>query len=260
MNNIIIHSTFKVNEMPLKYPPNLDDHSVHPGKILFEVYERSSPIKDGPLIETIELFQPEDLRHTNVLNWEQTNAVQAATSLAASTLSGSSVGKSLTSSWNSWNSGTGNFVKNITGDRARDLAMSQAGVMMNPFVSLIFRSISLRVFEFNFLLVATTEKEVLVIKDIVKAFRVNSTPSKNDTAGGILLNYPNDFKIKHIWLNEENPYLNKFKKLALTNVDTDFSAAGSLALTRIGSPAFTKLSLRFTEQSIVLSEDIEDGY
>lgn len=129
----------------------------------------------------------------------------------------------------------------------------------NPHVALLFRGVNLRTFEFSFKLYPHNTKERDTIHQIIKCFRAYSLPQANET--DFFLNYPPFFEIKYFFNKNENKYLNKFKKSSLVAVDTDYTASGMWSVTRDGFPTEINLTLRFSEEELVLRDDVfEEGF
>ena len=116
----------------------------------------------------------------------------------------------------------------------------------------------MRNFQFAFKLYPHSKTEADTIHEIIKTLRKASLPSKtNNTA---FLGYPDIFDISYWIGSDKNEYLHKFKPAALVSIDTDFTASSQWAQTRDGFPAEINLILNFTEEEIVIREDVDLGF
>jgi hypothetical protein len=129
----------------------------------------------------------------------------------------------------------------------------------NPHVTLLFRGVNLRTFEFSFKLYPHDIKERDAIQHIIACFRAYALPEANER--DFFLGYPPFFNIQYYYNKNESEYLNRFKKCALVSVDTDYTLSGMWSLTRDGFPTEINLTLRFTEEELVLRDDVlNKGY
>jgi hypothetical protein len=117
-----------------------------------------------------------------------------------------------------------------------------------------------RQFSFTFNLKALSENNTADIDTIVNFFKWNSAP--RILQGGLYRIYelPRVFKISfHTKEGEENKFLPKISKCALTNVGVTYGGAKYSEFEN-HAPVETNLSLSFKEVSLLSQGDIQHGY
>jgi hypothetical protein len=140
-------------------------------------------------------------------------------------------------------------------------AKDVAGVMgyaINPQLLVLFRGISFRHFQFDFVFSPRNENEAASVRNIIKAFRFHSSP-EIATDLGVFYIAPSTFDIEFLHKSHRNTNVNMIKTCVLTNYSVDYAPYGWS--THIdGMPIQTTLSLQFQETEIVVKSDIELGY
>ena len=148
-----------------------------------------------------------------------------------------------------------------------DLLARNRGVIINPNMEFLFQGPKLRSFQFLFTLIPRSEREATEVKNILRVFKRHMAPKSNTTAlgsnlAGGFLQTPDVFKIRYMSGSAQNPFLNKFKFCALTDMAVDYTAVGQGYMSyENGTPVATTITLQFTELSPVYAEDYdsEDG-
>jgi hypothetical protein len=148
-----------------------------------------------------------------------------------------------------------------------DVLQRNRGVVVNPNMEFLFQGPKLRTFQFLFSFIPRSEREATEVKNILRVFKRHMAPKSNTTAlgsnlAGGFLQTPDVFKIRYMSGSAQNPFLNKFKFCALTDMAVDYTAVGQGYMSyENGTPVATTITLQFTELSPVYAEDYdsEDG-
>lgn len=139
----------------------------------------------------------------------------------------------------------------------------------NPHMEFLFKGVGTRSFEFEFRFNPWNEREAEAAQSIIKAFKRNMLP-KIDTSStekilGVFLKFPRVFLITFYSHHNENQWMHKMAKCALTDMSVDYTAAETTSFHREkdgrGSPPTdTIIKLTFSELEILTSDSAEDGY
>lgn len=232
-NNIIYILRFYMSS--LVFPPEIEDATAFPSYIQFDIWDRQTTFNSN-LTDQIILYMPDEITSPNTTQWD-TDSMQA--------LLGQSIGGKV-----------GTFIRNISGAKSQ-IFQYTTGVVPNPQLILLFRGVDFRRFTMTFIFSPRTEAESMTIDKIVRMFRAHSVPkgSKDDMIQ-VMFTYPSEFIISHKFKGNDNPFLPKFSKSALTRVDANYMDTGQYSIHRIGAPVRTKLELEFTEKDVILRDDI----
>jgi hypothetical protein len=71
--------------------------------------------------------------------------------------------------------------------------------------------------------------------------------------------YPSEFDIQYFYKDRENPYVHKFARCALTDMQIEYGGE-QFATFEDGSPVEVGLLLSFRELEQMTSERVKDGY
>jgi hypothetical protein len=187
----------------LTYPPDLDDVSVHPAKIGFHFFE-SRDAKTEESLQHIFLYMPEQVETRSTVNWGETDIGFVATqaiaagkkaygagaqgvksvmsSLGSSMANAAPDAMGLVAAYGLSNLGAyaTNALSNAVGIPAnltgQDALALVGNVAPNPYVTTLFKSISLREFQMRFTFYPFSEKDCDVIKNIISSFREHYLP------------------------------------------------------------------------------------
>ena len=136
---------------------------------------------------------------------------------------------------------------------------STFGVKTNPFKEQTFQGVGFRPFDFSFNFRARSQTDVLVIRNIINAFRSYSKPTFKDGSGAIF-KYPKEFRIEFLTIDDNNSYvtyeyLPEIKFCICTAINTNFTAQGWKSFEG-GAPTDITLQMTFQETEIVTGEDV----
>jgi hypothetical protein len=234
------------------------------------------------LLHTIILPIPEDLQDSNSANWGDSslNPLQSAVVEGISGVMGSKNPFSgLTDQIGSIFSGATSSIqdsetqkalqagltelasKSLLGDNI-NLVTRATGSILNPNTELLFNTVTLRDFGFNFDFVPRNKEESAIVKNIIRVFKYYMAASKGksiESGGGILIKSPDVFKLTYMSGSNKHPFLNTFKLMALTGISLSYTGSGTYATYSDGTPVNMRLGLTFKELDPVYKEDYESG-
>ena len=168
-------------------------------------------------------------------------------------------------------------VQKVGGDTLTndDVFGSVSGSIMNPNTELLFQSVDMRNFMLKFKLVPRSPKDTVEINAIIKIFKACTLPmrnpnqvmSQNDPSkpvnNGILdafIGVPNLCRVSFMRGPEEHKVLPRYKMLAVTQVDVNYTPDGAYATYDDAQPVAIELSINFQETKINFAEEILEGY
>lgn len=136
------------------------------------------------------------------------------------------------------------------------------GMVFNQNVELLFNGVSMRpAFNFTFDMVPRSENESLMIKDIIKTFKKNMTPSKGNpsvSGGGLFVKAPNVFKLEYMSGGKLHKFLHRFKPCALTQMSVNYNGSSQYATYSDATPVHMQLTLQFQELTPIYKESYEE--
>ena len=135
------------------------------------------------------------------------------------------------------------------------LAMAK-GEIFNPNMELLYEGPQLRNFSLSFTFLPKSAAEAEVVNKIIKQFKVHSSPSGPRSEN--MFKVPNVFQVSYKFKGDPHPYMNKFKRAAL--VDMNITYNGGLPFHSSfhdGMPVKTDMTLSFLEVDIITREDHE---
>ena len=139
-----------------------------------------------------------------------------------------------------------------------------SGQILNPNLELLFQGVNLRSFPFVFDFAPRDQKEAKEVKEIIKAFKLHMTPkSESTTVGGtslgkVFIRSPDVFLVAYKSGNKSHPFLNKFKPMALTDMQLNYTGSGTYSTYQDGTPVHIQMTLTFKELNPIYSEDYDE--
>jgi hypothetical protein len=128
----------------------------------------------------------------------------------------------------------------------------------NPFREVLFESVGYRAFAFKYRFFPKNKSESQKIYNIINILKIHMHPELS--GGKLFYLYPSEFDIQYYYKDQENNYLNKFARCALTDLNVEYGGE-QFATFEDGSPVEIGLSLTFQELEQMTSEGIEKhGY
>ena len=141
-------------------------------------------------------------------------------------------------------------VASVGGNDVTKLFLKAQGLAINPNQQVMFDSIPLREFSFEFIFMPKSKQETDDVKDIIKAFKEFSRPRTVEGTYGMIFVPPSIFEIDFRFLNGRNQYVNKVADSVCTNVEIDYAPNG-WSTHQDGSPVNIKMKLQFKELSLI---------
>tara|TARA_B100000886_G_scaffold338130_1_gene300311 strand:- start:524 stop:2179 length:1656 start_codon:yes stop_codon:yes gene_type:complete len=156
------------------------------------------------------------------------------------------------------------------GDVSSEQVLSRSvGVVANSNTELLFAGVSLRSFEYQWLMSPRNRLEAANVRMIIRAFKQWSAPKKVrkidngelsnvGKAGGpsFFLGTPNIFRLRFVTNGNRNILgVNKFKPCALTNVDLNYTPEGQWMAYENGMPISVMMTLQFQELEPIYDTD-----
>jgi hypothetical protein len=128
----------------------------------------------------------------------------------------------------------------------------------NPFREVLFESVGYRAFSFKYRFFPKNKSESQKIYNLINTFKIHMHPELS--GGKLFYLYPSEFDIQYYYKDQENNYLNRFARCALTDLNVEYGGE-QFATFEDGSPVEIGLSLTFQELEQMTSEGIEKhGY
>lgn len=133
------------------------------------------------------------------------------------------------------------------------------GAVLNPNLTLLFNSPSLRSFQFSFSMSAREEGEATAIKSIIQFFK--KTSSVRMSSSNLFLLAPNVYTVKYyVAGGGEHRSIGKVKTCALLGCDIDYTPDGSYMTFDDADKTMTsyRMTLRFQETDPVYYDDFDN--
>ena len=133
----------------------------------------------------------------------------------------------------------------------------------NPFMEVLFTTMGVREFSYNFNFAPRNSDETAEIQQIIQLFRFHMAPEMQQ-ANSRYLTLPSEFDIHYMFKGkdghgQENDYFNRITTCVLTSVDVNYTPNGVRSF-EDGSPTAITMSLSFRETEILTKEKINEGF
>jgi hypothetical protein len=138
----------------------------------------------------------------------------------------------------------------------RDQILREQGVAFNNHMESFFSDVSLRKFNFEFLLSPRTPDEAREIQQIIKMFKYAGHPAQYQGLHGVFFAYPQVFDIE--FFNQDQTH--KIGTSALTNMSTVYGGPTMNNTFYDKHPVQITLSLEFTELEILDKSRVDQGF
>jgi hypothetical protein len=158
----------------------------------------------------------------------------------------------------------GAFVDTLAGtEGSADLANMAFGQATNPYMEVLFDSMALRTFTYNFTFAPRNADERDDVQDIIKLFRFHMAPELKG-AQHRFLTLPSTFDIHYMYQHSkdyaaENNFYSKIATCVLEGVSVDYTPNGVKSF-QDGSPTQITMSLSFKETELLNKQMINAGY
>lgn len=261
---------------PLKFPMDLSDK--HYLSISFKKYSRPSPtvstvslvnslLSVGTGMDSIKLPVPANLVDSQSLNWQvQESPIGVAgeasldygfgaggiTSRADVLMAGAASAKNVAGTALSVLGQRGSILQRVLGTiggrigpGAFDVGLQQAGLAINPVLTVLFKSPQFRQHSFDWKFSPKNRKESIILKSIIDTIKYASLPAA--IAAGTFFEYPD---IALIRLSDENTTYS-FQPAVIQNITVNYAASGRPAFFAGNAgdthPAEISISIQFLE-------------
>ena len=134
------------------------------------------------------------------------------------------------------------------------------GTAVNPHMEVIFESVPMREFTFEYTFAPNDNKELQSTHKILRFFKNYMHPGfqSADTEAQFIL--PEQFEIRYMYKDKENMYLPKISRCVLANMETDYSPNEAFTTFKAddfgASPNIIKMTLTFKEIEIMTKATI----
>jgi len=156
------------------------------------------------------------------------------------------------------------FVDALAGSDSSLALLNRAlGQADNPFMEVLFTTMGVREFTYNFNFAPRNSDETAEVQQIIQLFRFHMAPEMQ-TANSRYLTLPSEFDIHYMFKGKdgegkENDYFNRITTCVLTGVDVNYTPNGVRSF-EDGSPTQIQMGLSFRETEILTKEKINAGY
>lgn len=154
------------------------------------------------------------------------------------------------------------------------LGSKALGIAINPHEEQFFNKPNFRTFNYTFTFFPKSEDEMEMVHNIIWLFKYHMHPGFDASSkGGRVFKVPSEFEIFYYYKNNQNDFLNKITRCALTKMDVTYGPEGRFSSfneytmsTGLGEtvkgapPVQTNLDLSFEEMTFITKSDIERGY
>ena len=128
-----------------------------------------------------------------------------------------------------------------------------AGVAVNPFLTVMFKSPTFKKHQLSWRLSPTNTTESSILNGIINTFRYNQLPDMSGAAGGSLLTYPN---IVQVSISNAGPFPYKFKPAVIESLSINFTPAGQPSVFgQTRAPTEVEIRLGLLEIEFYLQRD-----
>lgn len=240
------------------YPDNLGN-GTYKSYVLFSIFDRHNAAQSTHYAN-ISLYMPESITQPSTISWDSAPLGIVGNTMVSKNVSYDNAKDIVQrmfegAGYNIMSKGASWFGGNVSSD---DLRGAMEGKIVNPYLTILFKGVDFRTFQFSFKFIPHNKKECETIYSIIQEFRKAALPEKLDT--GVYLGYPREVDVKYMCYDKENKWLHKFKRCIIKEIDINYTGAGHWTVLRNGFPAETVLNMTLTEREIVVRNDLEEGF
>ena len=134
-----------------------------------------------------------------------------------------------------------------------------SGQILNPNLELLFQGSNIRSFPFVFDFAPRDQREAKEVREIIRAFKFHMTPKdiSSGSFGKVFIKSPDVFLVAYKSGNKTHPFLNKFKPMALVDMQLNYTGSGTYATYQDGTPVHIQMTLTFKELNPIYASDYE---
>ena len=146
---------------------------------------------------------------------------------------------------------------------AEQLVKKAFGEADNPYMEVLFDSMSLRTFTYNFNFAPKSEKEADEVQKIIQLFRFHMAPELRPGVNRYL-GLPSQFDIHYMFLSKaghtsENNFYNRIATCVLQDCKVNYTPNGVKSF-EDGGPTATTMTLTFKEIELLTKDKIAEGF
>jgi len=155
-------------------------------------------------------------------------------------------------------------VGEIAGAEGADALLKKAfGEADNPYMEVLFDSMSLRTFTYNFQFAPRNEQEALEVQKIIQLFRFHMAPELRPGVNRYL-GLPSQFDIHYMFLSKdgaasENNFYNRIATCVLQECKVNYTPNGVKSF-EDGGPTQTTMTLSFKEIELLTKDKVSEGF
>ena len=137
------------------------------------------------------------------------------------------------------------------------------GQILNSNLELLFKGVNLRSFPFTVTFSPRNPKEAGVVRDIIRKLKQSMSARRkvqNSTVSGqakLFLSSPDLFLLRYLKNGKDHPFLNSFKPCALTQLNVNYTGAGTYSTYGDSTPTNIEMRMVFKEVNPIYAEDYE---
>ena len=152
---------------------------------------------------------------------------------------------------------------NVDPQAIQGFANKAFGQANNPFMEVLFESVGMRTFSYDFTFSPRSPEETLDVQTIIKLFRFHMLPELQG-ANERFLTLPSTFDIHYMYQlsadnAKENSFYSKIATCVLTGCDVDYAPDGVKSF-ESGAPTQIKMSLAFQETEMLTKQHVDAGF
>jgi hypothetical protein len=134
----------------------------------------------------------------------------------------------------------------------------------NPFVEVLFTSMNVRKFTYNFNFAPRNEAETMEVQQIIQLFRFHMAPELQGN-NARYLTLPSTFDIHYMYKANngeayENDYFTRLSTCVLQDCNVNYTPGDKVRTFADGAPTQITMSLTFSETEVLTKERINEGY
>lgn len=142
----------------------------------------------------------------------------------------------------------------------RDAGLAALGYALNPQFEMLYSGTDLREFQFDFVLTPRSEKEAIMIRDIIRKFKYHASPAYVEGQGRYIVP-PSYFDITFKFNGSDSEWLPQISTCVLKSFDVDYTGGLEQWATHAdGSPIQVRMVLIFAELEMMHKTLREQGY
>jgi hypothetical protein len=133
----------------------------------------------------------------------------------------------------------------------------QAGLALNPHMAVLFKSVGLRTFGFQYKFIARNQQESNTIRDIITTLKYHMHPEFY--AGNLAFKYPDSFEID--FSSNRKNWLFTIKNSVLTDLTVNYNGENMpIFFEDVGAPVSIDIQMTFQETEIFTKADYPEQH